>query len=541
MSKLFYSRFDRLFESRQSKIQQKETFKKFKFFPKKKKKYFSTRIKIVRGWHSWPNWYLTIERMGIKIIVTDTMVLLSLIITTSIFVRYFVQIGMTRMGILPIAILVALFFWSGIQSSHKSGIKSYIELHLQSLSRILINSGFLIIMSLYTIWWALWALYCIIFNAFLLWIMYLLGNDEWKPAMRWAIVFCSGVYTLSVWYTCYLVWSWDSFISLIGMLIGLLAAFRSVYYFIIWYFVDTRASNLRYELFLIYHCFCIIMILKIYFLQDPFTGLILIQWYIAWVLFVLSKAKSVQPDFYLSHDDINIEYIMRWYKINQIPTKKNTPIKNIFSSPRLQDFIKHVPSLILSTLSISSIVITLLFCALTLWIWQTDTLVLQDFMLFLLNILLYLCIFYLCKVIGIQDKLRRFFWFIAINICYFIVVAQVFSGDVVSILFWSILRSVSNNLALNYMQDLKSYLGQADYQYRLMSNFFGLLIILYFFLWINFDILLKLAFVVMIVGIRLLLNKDNLKSMMEKKGEVQPAWTHQDHGHTDSHDHHAHH
>ncbi|MBP7008150.1 hypothetical protein KBB05_05635 [Patescibacteria group bacterium] len=52
----------------------------------------------------------------------------------------------------------------------------------------------------------------------------------------------------------------------------------------------------------------------------------------------------------------------------------------------------------------------------------------------------------------------------------------------VSILFWSILRSVSNNLALNYMQDLKSYLGQADYQYRLMSNFFGLLIILYFFL-----------------------------------------------------------
>ena len=157
-------------------------------------------------------------------------------------------------------------------------------------------------------------------------------------------------------------------------------------------------------------------------------------------------------------------------------------------------------------------------------------------MLFLINIVLYLRVFYLCKVIGVQDKLWRFIGFIVINICYFIIVAQVFSRDTVSILFRSILRSVSNNIALNYMQELKSYLGKTDYQYWLMSNFFGLLIILYFFLSIPLDILLKLAFVVMIVGIWLLLNKDNLKAMMEKEkadGEHHNVSS-------NAHNHHAH-
>jgi hypothetical protein len=86
------------------------------------------------------------------------------------------------------------------------------------------------------------------------------------------------------------------------------------------------------------------------------------------------------------------------------------------------------------------------------------------------------------------------------------------------------------------MQELKSYLGKTDYQYWLMSNFFGLLIILYFFLSIPLDILLKLAFVVMIVGIWLLLNKDNLKAMMEKEkadGEHHNVSS-------NAHNHHAH-
>lgn len=168
-------------------------------------------------------------------------------------------------------------------------------------------------------------------------------------------------------------------------------------------------------------------------------------------------------------------------------------------------------------MSVSSIATTLFFCGLVIYYGQANNLYFADFLLFLVNTALYLYIFYLCKTIGVQDKLRRFFGFIAINVCYFVAVAQVFQQDTVSILFWSIIWSVGNNIALNYMQELRSYLGKSDYQYWLMSNFLGLIIILYFFLTLNLDILLKIAIVVMIVGLWLLLNKNNLKQMLEKE------------------------
>gem|GEM_PF-3959768 len=121
----------------------------------------------------------------------------------------------------------------------------------------------------------------------------------------------------------------------------------------------------------------------------------------------------------------------------------------------------------------------------------------SNFWAFLVNTGLYLIIFYYCKKLGIQDKVRRVIGFIIINICFYIAAANVFAKDTVAILFWSIIRAVANNTTMNYLQDLKKYLSNTDYTYWLFSNFLGLIIILYFFLTLSIDILLKIAIVIM--------------------------------------------
>ncbi len=301
------------------------------------------------------------------------------------------------------------------------------------------------------------------------------------------------------------------------MLFAVLAAFWSIYITVIAHFTDiNKTTPIKYEALFIYHCLLISVLLKLYISSDPFVGLIIIQLYITLLLFLISKVKNNTP--VLENDvDMDVEYILRGYRMNQIPSAGQDHFATRLSSPRLQRFVEHMPASIYSALSVSSIATTLFFCGLVIYYGQANNLYFTDFLLFLVNTALYLYIFYLCKTIGVQDKLRRFFGFIAINVCYFIAVAQVFQQDTVSILFWSIIWSVGNNIALNYMQELRSYLGKSDYQYWLMSNFLGLIIILYFFLTLNLDILLKIAIVVMIVGLWLLLNKDNLKQMLEKE------------------------
>jgi hypothetical protein len=443
------------------------------------------------------------------------MIIFSLIVTTILFIWYFYQINITRLGILPVAIIVALFFGSGIQASHKSWIKQYLESHLQSFSWILINIGFQIIMSLYNVSRTLGSVILLSINALLLWLVYLsAARDRQAPLRAW-IVFHGIIYLITWCYTAYLMGDRRAVVSLIGMILALVGAFWSIYHFIIWYFVDLKETNIKYEWILIYHCLLIIVILKLYLESDPFIGLIVIQVYITIVLLAIAKIKSSAQALHTNASDMDVEYILRGYRINQIPTRMDS-INTRLMQPNLQQFVNNVPALLYTALSVSSIIVTLIFCGLIIYHGQANNLYLWDFTMFLINTGLYLLIFYLCKKIGIQDKLWRFFGFIAINVCYFIAVAQIFKQDTISVLFWSILWSVGNNIALNYMQELRSYLGKSDYQYWLMSNFFGLLIIIYFFLWLNLDVLLKVAIVVMTLGLWLLLNKDNLKEMMEK-------------------------
>lgn len=460
------------------------------------------------------------------------MIFFSLIITTILFIRFFVQIGIAWMGIIPVAIVVALFFGSGMQTSHKSGVKSYLEANLQSFSRLLILIWIQIILSLYNISRTQSSIRLVSINATLLGIMYLSQDEERQPALRSWIIFNSITYLVSGIYTLYLTGEIAPIVQLVGMLLALLGAFWSCYYFIIWHFLSIlpgdkntkayrvlRDKTILYELILIYHRLIIVIIFQTYIHSDPIMGLILIQCYIVVVTWGIRKVKSAISQIHVAQSDIDVEYILRGYTINQIP-KTIDSIRSIdafLTHPKIQQYVHNIPSVIYSSLSISSITASIVLCGLIIYYGQQNNLNIGDFMMFLLNTGLYLSIFFLSKKIGIQVKLRRFFGFIIINISFFITVAQVFDGDNVSILFWSILRSTANNLALNMLQWLKSYLGKTDYQYRLMSNGFGLIIIIYFFLGLNLDILFKIAIVAMMIWLWLLLNKDNLKEVFRKE------------------------
>lgn len=441
------------------------------------------------------------------------MILFSLIITILSFIRYFIEIGQSRMSIFPIGILVSLFFASGIQANQKNGLKEYFDGNLQTLSRILINSSFLIILSLYSLSRPLASIILISLNGFLLAITYIIDNNSRVASYKSSIYFLSIIYICWSLYRANITWEWFSLISLWGWLLCLLTAFRSSYIFLLRLSSDKK-HKLIYEAFLLYHYLFIVLCVKLYY-NNPFLWYIIIQIYISIVIYITYRIKNAAASLHTSVIDLDVEYILRGYRMNQIPTSWESTSRIIH--PSIQKFVQHIPMTIYTSLSISSIITTIAFCITIIYYWNTYSLNLQDFIYFLINTILYIIWFYYAKKIGIADNMWRFFGFIATNICYYIVVAQVFGNDTISVLFRSFLRAAANNLAMNTMQDLKSYLGKSDYQYRLMSNFFGLLIIIYFFMTLSLDILVKVAFVVMIVWLWLLMNKDNLKEMMERK------------------------
>gem|GEM_PF-6641890 len=48
------------------------------------------------------------------------MILFLLVLTSIVFMRYFYQIDITWMSIIPVATLVGMFFGTGLSSTHKS-------------------------------------------------------------------------------------------------------------------------------------------------------------------------------------------------------------------------------------------------------------------------------------------------------------------------------------------------------------------------------------------------------------------------------------
>lgn len=444
------------------------------------------------------------------------MILFSLLLTNIVFIRYFYYIDITRMGIVPIAILVALFFSTGISSNHKDGMSAYIEKNLQTFSRLLIGTGIQIIFSLFHISWLESSVILITLNAFLLYFTYIQTNKERQWALRAWVFFQSIIFILASLYSAYLQNSIELFLSLIGMLIALLSALQSFLYRIIGIFTPLhKYSYIPYELFAILHLLLVITILKSYWYIGQSQWLIIIQIYIALLFYGLAFLKQ-HSTLEVSNNDLDVEYILRGYTINQLPSK-TSQLSLLIKNKTLQNFIQYIPDWLTTLISVTSISITSILCALIIYYSANNILTVWDFWIFLFNTWLYLLIFYYCKKMGIHDKLWRVAGLVMINICFYVAIAHIFEKDTASVLFWSILRTVLNNTAMNYFQELKNYLDSNDYTYRLFSNFLGLLIVLYFFLTLSLDILLKFAIVIMIIGLRMLMNKDNLKSVFQKE------------------------
>lgn len=444
------------------------------------------------------------------------MILFLLVLTSIIFMRYFYQIDITWMSIIPIATLVGMFFGTGLSSSHKSWIGWYIESHLQSFSRLLILTGVQIIFSLFQISWIESAIILIVINTFLLYITYLQNNTERQPTLKSGIIFQCLVYTLSAVYFAYLTGSFSILVSFMGSLVALLAGMWSFLYRIIGIFIDLDESSIvQYEVAFLYHMLLVFVILKMYGSGSEFEGLLIIQLYIALLFMGIGYTRSQERPAGTTTSDLDIQYILRWYTINELPSHTRS-LEGWLSNPKLQHFIKHIPEQAYTALSINSIVITIIVCGLIVYFGSLGQLDFSNFWAFLVNTGLYLIIFYYCKKLGIQDKVRRVVGFIIINICFYIAAANVFAKDTVAILFWSIIRAVANNTTMNYLQDLKKYLSNTDYTYRLFSNFLGLIIILYFFMTLSIDILLKIAIVIMMAWLWMLMNKDNLKMIFQK-------------------------
>ena len=151
------------------------------------------------------------------------MILFSLLLTNTLFIRYFYYIGIARMGIVPAAILVALFFSTGISSNHKTGMSGYIERNLQTFSRLLILAGIQIIFSLFHISRLESAILLITLNTFMLYLSYAQENEERQTALRAGIYFQSSIFLVASAYSAYLQGSFELFIGLAGMLTALLA------------------------------------------------------------------------------------------------------------------------------------------------------------------------------------------------------------------------------------------------------------------------------------------------------------------------------
>ncbi len=442
------------------------------------------------------------------------MIIFSLLLTIICFIRYFIHINEYRMSLFPVAIIVALFFTSGIQWNHKNGLKDYFDNNLQSFSRILINCSFLIILSLYSFSRPLWSIVLLSINWLLLWVSLFLWNNSRIQSTKVSIIFLSTVYLWSSTYRSILTWERFTLIKLAGMLCSLIGAFRSSYIFLI-PISQANKNQLIYESFIIYHYLFILLCIQLYG-KNPFLWFIIVQIYISLVIFWIYYIKNISSWIHTPILDLDVEYILRWYRMNQIPAQEDQ-LHTRVSHPNIQKVIQSIPMYIYNSLSISSIAITVAFCITMFYYGNSYELAMSDFVYFLLNTVLYIIWFYYAKKIGISDNMWRFFGFIVTNICYYIVVANVFKQDTILILFRSFLRASLNNVAMNTMQDLKSYLWKSDYQYWLMSNFFWLLIIIYFFLTLSLDILVKVAFIIMIIWLWLLINKDNLKEMVERK------------------------
>lgn len=436
------------------------------------------------------------------------MIIFFYILTNIIYVWAFYTIWLAWLAIVPVVISVLIIFGLNDQL-YKDKLKVAIEANTLTISWNLILVGFYIL--LVFMWLDLSQLLIVsLFLNFILMIStFVFEEEKWNQAFTSAIYVTIAFFVINALYLGIHFGDFFVPIRMVALLGALLLWLWSFYYFVVRIFIKIPKDVIVQRLVIASLNVMLFFIIS-YLHTNILVWLILSQVFLLGIFYVIYLVRSDNPD--MSKKDIDLMQILRGHKIgSRVVKKPRWQFGFAGYKIDLKQMVLILPDYFYNFHVVASIVATVVFCIFSIYYGQTDQFYISDLIYFIINTIIYVAIFYICRRLSIQNNLWRVFGFLMVNICYFVIISNIFGKDTVSILFWGTIWSILNNVLLSFSNDLSKYLSYEDFRYRLFSNFLWLVINLYFFLSLDIDIVLKVGLLIIVVGIWLMANTKNIK------------------------------
>ena len=436
------------------------------------------------------------------------MIIFFYLLINILFVWAFYIMWVWRLSILPVIVSVLIIFWLNDQL-YKDKLKATVETNTLTLSRNLILIWFYLLLVFIGINLAQILIISLFLNFALMISSYIFEEHKRSQAFLSAIYVTIAFFTIYSIYCAIIYKDLFTSIKMLWLLGSVILAMWSVYYFIVRLFVKIPKDV--FAQWLIVVSLNIVLFFMVAYLEtNILVWLILSQVFLLGIFYTIYLVKADNPD--MSESDIDLKQILRWHKIwTRITRKPRWQFQLLGTKFDLKELVLMLPDYFYNFHVIASIVATILFCGFSIYYWQTDQFYISDLIYFIINTIIYIVIFYICRRLAIQNNLWRVFGFFMINICYFVIISNIFGKDTISILFWWVLWSVLNNFLMSFSDNFSRYLSYDDFRYRLFSNFLWLIINSYFFLTLDIDIIVKIWLLIIVVWIWLMSNTKNIK------------------------------
>lgn len=436
------------------------------------------------------------------------MIIFFYLLINILFVRGFYVMGVGRLSLLPVIVSVLIIFGLNDQL-YKDKLKATVETNTLTLSRNLILIGFYILLMFVNIDLAQILIVSLFLNFVLMVSSYVFEEYKWNQA------FTSAVYVTIAFFVIYSIYigilhnDFFSCIRMTWLLAALMLGLWSMYHFVVRSFAKIP-DDVFVQRLLVVSLNIILLFITAYLQTNILVWLILSQIFILGIFYLVYLVRADNPD--MSRDDIDLMQILRWHRIGGRVVKRPWwQFELIGIKFDLKEWVAELPPYFYNFHVVASIITTVLFCIFSIYYWQTDQFFISDLIYFIINTIIYVVIFYICRRLSIQNNLWRVFGFFMINICYFVIISSIFGKDIMSILFWWVIWSILNNVLISFSNDFSKYLSYDDFRYWLFSNFLWLLINLYFFLTLDIDVVVKIWLLIIIIGIWLMANTKNIK------------------------------
>lgn len=436
------------------------------------------------------------------------MIIFFYLLVNALFVWAFYVMGVGRLSLLPVIVSVLIIFWLNDQL-YKDKLKATVETNTLTVSWNLILIWFYILLMFAKVELAEILIISLFLNFALMIASYVFEEYKRSQSFTSAVYVTIAFFVIYSIYICALHGDFFSSIRMVWLLAALMLALWSMYYFIVKLF-SKIPDDIFVQWLIVVSLNVVLFFIIAYLNTNILVWLILSQIFLLGIFYIIYLVKADNPD--MSKDDIDLMQILRWYRIwNRVIKKPRRQLQLLWYKFDLKELVKLLPQYFYNFHVVASIIITVIFCIFSIYYGQTDQFYISDLIYFIINTILYVVIFYLCRRLEIQNSLWRVFGFFMINICYFVIISSIFGKDTMSILFWWTLWSILNNVLISFTNDFSKYLSYDDFRYRLFSNFLWLLINLYFFLTLDIDVIVKIWLLIIIVGIRLMANTKNIK------------------------------